>query len=133
MELHLKKKDYGFLGGGLVVALALSLASGSLIADPMVVESYTRFLVSAVVLASVFFIYRAIDAWAGELARYLEIIGAGFLLVVFTWIPHIGWHVDQMPAMLGLSPSFWLSFFHGLDLLGFLLVAYGFYLFWKQA
>lgn len=133
MKLHLSDREYGGMAVGFLLVVLLSYLSDVYIGDPGVIENYTRFVMSAVVLSAVFFIHRAVQSWAGEFARYLELIGAGLSLVLVTWVPHIGWHVSGQPPMLGVGPGFWLTFFHGLNLMGFIIVAYGFYLFWKRS
>lgn len=133
LDLRLKRKDYAIIGTGFLGVLGFASAMSYFFTDPMGVEMYTRFVMSAVILASVFFIYQAITSWAGDLARYLELIGLGLAIEMIIWMPHIGWHVSGMGPVFGLSPTFILSFFHAIGVLGFLITAYGFYLFWKQA
>lgn len=131
---HLEKKDViGFL-----VALALvivgSFAGRGL--GPATVEYYTSIIMTVLILLGVFFIYKAGTTWAGDFARYLSIMGGGFLLLLISWMPHIHWHMVKKgplgPPWMGLNPSFWLNFFHLVTALGFGVMTYGFYLFWKE-
>lgn len=133
LESYLENQDYALIGGGAIVTFLAALAMPNFVENPMRIEAYTRLVVGAVVLYGVFAIHQSIQAWAGELARYLQLIGTGLGLLMIAWIPHIGWHVAGNPSWLGMSPTFWLTFFHGLTILAFGVSSYGFHLFWKQA
>lgn len=95
-------------------------------------ELYTRYVVALSVFAALYCIYQARSSWGGDLARYLEIIGVGFILFMLLWVPHIEWHIKQMPTIFGLSRSFILGFFHTMTASTFLIAAYGFYRFWQE-
>ncbi|MFB6182849.1 MAG: hypothetical protein ABEI78_02165, partial [Candidatus Nanohaloarchaea archaeon] len=132
-DLDLKQIDFLFLGGSLGALLIISYLLRTLGKNIMVIEAYTRFIVTAIALAAIFFMYKAIKEWAGDLARYLQTIAIGIAILMISWIPHIGWHVKGMPPVMGMPPAFWLTFFHGLAIIGFGFQAYGYYLFWKKA
>jgi hypothetical protein len=130
---YLENRDYALIGGGLVLTFLAAFMAPRFVSDPMSIEAYTRLVVGAVILYGIFAIHSAIQAWAGELARYLQLIGIGLGILMLAWIPHIGWHVAGNPAWFGMSPTFWLTLFHGLTILAFVTASYGFHLFWKQA
>lgn len=130
---YLEKNDYMFLGGGLLLVLLASYILPNFLADPMSIEAYTRLVVAAVIIYGIFAINMAIQSWAGELARYLQLIGTGLGILMVAWLPHIGWHIQGNPSWLGISPSAWVTMFHGLTVLGFASASYGFHLFWKKA
>lgn len=133
LESHLERKDYGLVLGGFVLSILSAFVLPAFVDDAMRVEAYTRFLVAAVVSYGIYSIYMSIEAWAGELARYLQLIGIGLGILMVAWIPHIGWHILGNPEWLGLNPTFWITLFHSLTLLAFLTSTYGFHLFWKKA
>lgn len=131
MSLNLKPADYLIIGAGIIISIIAGFI-GDVFNVLMEVEAYTRFLVGGSIIVALVFIYKARAAWDGQLARYLEIIGAGLTILMLSWIPHIGWHLNGMNPMFGLSPSFWISFFHVLTAITFLIMGYGFYRFWKE-
>lgn len=133
IESYLESKDYGFIAGGAILTLLAALIAPRFFEDPMQIETYSRMIVAAVILYGLFSIHQAIQSWAGELARYLQLIGTGLAILMMAWIPHIGWHVRGNPEWLGMSPAFWITIFHGLTVLAFAVSTYGFHLFWKKA
>jgi FtsH-binding integral membrane protein len=130
---YLERKDYGFIAGGTVLTLLAALIAPRFFEDPMRIEAYSRMIVAAVVLYGVFSIHRAIQSWAGELGRYLQLIGTGLAILMLAWVPHIGWHVGGNPEWLGMPEAFWITMFHGLTIVAFAVSTYGFHLFWKKA
>lgn len=133
LDNYLQKNDYLLLGGGLVLSLILSLLAPRFLQQPMNIEAYSRLMVSAIILWGVFSIHKAIQSWAGELARYLQLIGLGLVILMLSWVPHIGWHLRDNPAWMGMDPTFWVTLFHSLTVLAFIVSSYGFNLFWKKA
>jgi len=133
IESYLEKKDYGFIVAGGVLTLLAALVAPRVFSDPMQIETYSRLIVAAFILYGLFSIHKAIQSWAGELARYLQLIGTGLAILMIAWIPHIGWHVRGNPEWFGMSPISWITVFHGLTVLAFAVSAYGFHLFWKKA
>lgn len=132
-EFYLRKNDYALLGGGALIVLLAAYIVPNFVQDPMNIEAYTRIIVGAIILYGIFAINSAIQSWAGELARYLQLIGIGLGILMLSWIPHIGWHLRGSPAWLGMGPAFWITLFHGMTVLAFLSASYGFHLFWKKA
>ncbi len=132
-ESYLDRNDYLLISGGLVFSVLAALVVPSFFEDPMNIEAYSRMIVGLVILYGVFAIHMSIQSWAGELARYLQLIGTGLAILMLAWIPHIGWHLQDNPAWFGMNPGFWLTLFHSLTILAFGLSAYGFHLFWKKA
>lgn len=89
------------------------------------------------VFVGIVFIYLSRSIWGGKIARYLEIIGAGLAVHMLLFIPHIQWHITGqtqggMPPLMGQPPGFWYVFFHGMSLVAFLFIGYGFYLFYQE-
>jgi uncharacterized membrane protein YfcA len=119
------------IAAGLLVAI-IGGVIGHLFSITVEAELYTRFIASGAIIVSIYFVHRARSAWDGELARYLEIIGAGFIVLMLSWVPHIGWHIRGQPEILGLSASFLIGLFHTLAAVTFLIVGYGFYRFWQE-
>jgi len=135
---HLEKRDVlGFLVTLAFIIIA-SFAGRGL--GPATVEYYTSIIMTLLMLLGIFFIYKAGTTWAGDFARYLSIMGGGFLLILISWMPHIHWHMVGLqpgvsgigPTWLSIHPTFWLNFFHLITAMGFGVMTYGFYLFWKE-
>ncbi|MFB6203171.1 MAG: hypothetical protein ABEK01_01625 [Candidatus Nanohaloarchaea archaeon] len=101
-------------------------------------ELLAGYLPGVTIPFAIYFAYRARDIWGGQITRYLEIIIAGLVAQFVIYIPHLYWHFQaigpkaSLPAW-GASTNFWYVFFHGLSAYSFLLIAYGFYRFWKSA
>ena len=133
IESYLERKDYGFIAGGAILTLLAALIAPRFFQDPMQIETYSRMIVAVVILYGVFSIHKAIQSWAGELARYLQLIGTGLAILMLAWVPHIGWHVRSNPEWFGMPEAFWITIFHGLTILAFAVSTYGFHLFWKKA
>jgi len=129
--LHLKAEDYQVIAAGVLLGVFGGVI-GHVYSVGIRAELYTRVAVSLAILVALYCIYQARTAWGGDLARYLEIIGAGLVLFMLTWIPHIEWHIQGSPVLFGLSSGFWLGFFHALTASTFLITAYGFYRFWQE-
>lgn len=131
MGLNLKPVDYSIILVGALIAVVAGFIGQSMNVTANI-EVYTRFIVGGAITVTLTLIWMARNAWDGELARYLEIIGAGLFILMMSWIPHIGWHMAGSPERFGLNPSFWVSFFHILTAVTFLIIGYGFYQFWKE-
>lgn len=129
--MELKRQDYGIIAGGFLLAVLAGFL-GQLYNVTGRIELYTQFVTTSAILVTLYFIHQGRRAWGGDLARYLEIIGIGFALLMLTWVPHIQWHIGGEPAWLSLSGSFWVTFFHVLTAVTFLIVGYGFYWFWQE-
>lgn len=130
----LERRDLQVIGLGIVLsAITAVLAQYGIYTFEH--EIMLDYLEAVPLLLGVVFIYRARHLWGGEIARCMELVGIGLAIHMLIWIPHLRWHLigleqQQLPAWIGLDPSFWYVFFHTVSLFGFVLVAYGFYLFW---
>jgi hypothetical protein len=124
----LERKDKAIV----IAAFGLSILIGVLrqigIQGPL---KAAAFLIVPAGLISIYYIYRAAQAWGGEVARYLTFMGIGMAVFVINMVPHIVWHIQDTPAFFGIDNSFWYIFFHGGIALGFVYLAYGFYLFYQ--
>jgi len=129
MPLELEKKEYGLIFGGLAVAAVLGFI-GHLAEAPPQVEQYIDFLTGAIIIGSLAVMYKASNLLGGEIAKNLQVMGAGVLIYILTYYPHIFWHAGLVPAPL--SDHFGYVFYHAATALAFFLVGYGFYGFYKM-
>lgn len=129
---NLEKKDWYLFG----FAAALSIIGG-IMGQYYNFSQPTGILIDQLSLVPIFiglvFIYLARSEWSGDIARTLELIGIGLAIHMLIFVPHINWHISgstltELPALLGIAPSFWYVLFHGLSLTAFGLIGYGFYL-----
>lgn len=128
--MNLERTDYAVIG----TALILSLLAGALkqlgIASIPVGPASMLMLPAGII--SLIFIYLAAQEYGGMIARYLYFIGSGIAVFLVMTFPHVFWHQAKMPAFLGISGSFWYTFYHGGILVSFFFIGYGFYLFYKS-
>lgn len=134
----LQQRDWQIIGAGLLLSLVGGVV-GHLGLVSVQQEIMVGYAAVIPIIPGLAFIWLARDQWGGQVARYLELIGAGFAVHLVVWVPHIRWHVlaeadpnHVPPAWLGFDPSFWYVFFHGISLFAFALITYGFYLFWQE-
>lgn len=134
MAFNLQRSDYKVIIGGVVATLAVSF--GALVAGvgPMV-ELPIDILTAIVTLAGVYFIYKTVGTFGGDVARYLAVIGIGLVYYALTFIPHTQLHIMQIETgMSQIGPINLLALFmfqHIATIWVFVLAAYGFYLFWR--
>lgn len=140
MGLNLESKDYGLIGGLLAVSAAIGYLGttgfwagfvGGDVPPGMVLEMWLDRLTVVIIFAGLLAIYKARGLWGGEVARNLELIGAGLAGYMLVYLPHIHWHIAESPAWLGMDPNFWFGFFHMIQAAAFFLASYGFYEFWQ--
>jgi hypothetical protein len=127
--MNLERSDLAVIGGALAVSVLTGLLKASGVNVPL---GPLSMLMLPAGIISIVFVYLAAQEYGGEIARYLYFIALGigwFLLMTF---PHVFWHQEKMPALLGIDPSFWYIFFHGGILVSYFFIGYGFYLFYKS-
>lgn len=129
MVLELEQKDYGVILGGLA-AITVAAYIGHLQEVSPQIEMYIDYLTGAIIIASLAIMYKASDLLGGEIARNLQIMGAGAAIYLVTYYPHIMWHQQRIAAPI--SDHFGYVFYHGATALAFLLVGYGFYGFYEM-
>lgn len=122
----LKQKDKGVIATAFGLSILVGVFRQVGVQGPL---RATAFLILPAGLISIYYIYRAAQVWGGEVARYLTFIGIGMAVFILNSVPHIVWHLQKTPNLLGLDSSFWYMFFHGGIALGFVYMTYGFYLF----
>jgi hypothetical protein len=122
-NLHLKKRDYAFLGFSFSIALITGII-GQVVGFNDVFAATSTYIQLPFILAGLYYIYRLRD-WGGKVGRNLQLIGLGLMMTMVNWIPHIPWHINGMPAM-GVSQGFWLGLFHSWVIAGFLMISYAF-------
>jgi hypothetical protein len=134
---QLEKQDWYLVGIAALITVAMAVF-GATRYYTLQIGSLVEFSSVIPVFAGLVFIYLSRSIWGGKIARYLEIIGAGLAVHMLLFIPHIQWHITGqteggMPPLIGQPPGFWYMFFHGMSLVAFLFIGYGFYLFYQEA
>lgn len=120
-------EDTAIIAGGLLVAVIGGLATQL----GVISTSMIQFVSIIVLLTAPVSIYSGKRLWGGEVARNMQFVAIGLTAVIFKMVPDILW--DGGVSFLGLGASFWTGFFNFLGAIGFALVSYGFYRFWKLA
>lgn len=121
-------EDYIIVFGGITVAIM-----GGLLRHMYVLEgNVIYFLTLLVLLAAPVSIYFGKKVWGGEVGRTFELVSIGLVCVMVNRIPQITYNLTNW-NILGLSVRFWAGFFNFLGAVGFAIVSYGFYRFWKVA
>lgn len=122
------REDYVIMTGGLTVAVAGGIARQIGLID----SSMTQLLTILVLVTAPVSIYSGKKMWGGEMAKNMELVAIGLGAVIVHRIPEILWGSQFLQA-LGLTSPFWKGFFNFLAAVGFAIVSYGFYRFWKVA
>jgi len=128
MDLHINREDV-ILVTGLVLAAVLNGVIWHVMNFDTAAEGWFRFIEAGAVLTALYGVYRARGLWGGEVARSLEVTSIGIITYMLSYTPHIGWHIANNPAILGIQSEAWIGFFHGISAVSFLIVGYGLYLF----
>lgn len=117
----------------LIITAGLGIAVlGGLARQAGVINNRTIQLLTVIVLFTApVSIYSGKKVWGGELAQNMGFVAVGLVAVIAQKIPVLLW--GSQISLLGLSPSFWTGFLNFLGAIGFALVSYGFYRFWKLA
>lgn len=131
MDLALKEDDYYFLGGVSVIVV-LGAILGHVMGWTQATENILRFFTGAAILLGLVGLYRNVPQLDGVFARNMEMIGIGTATFLVSWLPHIGWHLQQRPSLFGLNTGFWAGLFHTWNAVSFLIISYGIYLFHKS-
>lgn len=128
MNVYLEKQDYAIALGGVVLAIVSGFLVALIPQKAPIIDLATNYVPSLVMLVGLIFIVLGRRHFGGQLARCLEVVGVATAVLMISWIPHFIWHVLGMTSLLGISPGFWLTFFHVLTASAFVLYMYGFYL-----
>lgn len=129
---HLERQDVFIIGLLLIVSVLSGFWLETLQQQQVLtVHDVTFYLPGIALILGAPFIYLARKGLGGDVARDLEVTGAGLLLLGVFWVIFAQYFTAGNPAWLGLSPSFWTVFIMGAVASSFFLIAYGFYLFWK--
>ncbi|MFB6203170.1 MAG: hypothetical protein ABEK01_01620 [Candidatus Nanohaloarchaea archaeon] len=130
MALHLEKTDKQVMAGGLLAVILLAVLS-HVMQWPRVVELIFDGFSAIFGIAAGYFVYKGSDALGGNFGRYLTVIGIGVAYYTVTAIPHI---VGHIVGFQGIGPISGLAIFmaqHILVFWMFVMIAYGFYLFYR--
>ncbi|MFB6115826.1 MAG: hypothetical protein ABEK04_06100 [Candidatus Nanohalobium sp.] len=130
-----EREDWIILGTGVLLGLIAAVLgfTGTL---GLKAEKMMGYLPAIPIPFAVTFLYLTRKHYGGKISRYVEIISIGLAINSLLYIPHLFWHfsrhkIGHLPSW-GLNPSFWYVFYHGLSAVGFIYIAYGFYLFWTS-
>jgi hypothetical protein len=122
------REDYVILTGGLGVAVAGGVARQL----GLISASLTQLITLLVLVTAPVSIYSGRKLWGGEMAKNMELVAIGLGAVILHRIPEIIWGSGFLEE-IGLASAFWVGFFNFLGAVGFAIVSYGFYRFWKLA
>ncbi|MFB6180925.1 MAG: hypothetical protein ABEJ93_03535 [Candidatus Nanohalobium sp.] len=122
------RKDYAIMTGGLTIAVLGGVARQV----GLISSSVTQLITLLVLITAPVSIYSGRKLWGGEVAKNMELVAIGLGAVILHRIPELLWG-SKFLAQLGLSDPFWKGFFNFLGAVGFAIVSYGFYGFWKVA
>lgn len=131
MALNLERKDYLLIVGGTILVLAAAFVNQRFTLGNTYVIGDAITTIAGI--STVYFIYRSQDVLGGEVGRYALIIGLGIGFYSITLMPHVISHENMILSGLvgkNMAISVYIAQ-HILVLWSFLLIAYGFYLFWK--
>lgn len=123
--------DKYFISGALILTVLAGVWAHLMGVTPAV-DGMIDFFTAAAVLGGLYFIYLARDLLGGETARHLEVIGIGLLVFVLAYWPSYTWSTAGNPAWLGFGSAFWSMLFGVGNIVGFAIITYGFYSFWKM-
>ncbi|MFB6115549.1 MAG: hypothetical protein ABEK04_04585, partial [Candidatus Nanohalobium sp.] len=76
--------------------------------------------------------YSGKKVWGGEMEKSIELVAIGLICVIINRIPQVIYGINSLDVF-GLGIRFWAGFFNFLGAVGFAIVSYGFYRFWKVA
>lgn len=131
MALNLERSDVLAIVGGVFLVLILAFLNHRTGIEQISLVGDVTATVAG--LGAVYFIYKSQDTIGGDLGRYMLIIGVGIAYYSVTLIPHILSHETQfLTSLIGQTAAIAVYIAqHILVFWSFLLIAYGFYLFWR--
>lgn len=124
----MEREDYIIIFGGLAIAILGGILRHLYILDGGVIYVLTLL----VILTAPISIYSGKKVWGGEMAKNMGLVAIGLGAVIINRIPQVVYQVNALD-IFGLSIRFWAGFFNFLGVVGFAIVSYGFYKFWKVA
>ncbi len=122
------REDYAIMTGGLAVAVVGGIARQI----GLISGTATQLITLVVLLFAPVSIYSGKKLWGGEMAKNMELVAIGLGAVIIHRVPELIWG-SQFLQSIGLTSPFWKGFFNFLGAVGFAIVSYGFYRFWKLA
>lgn len=129
MRLLLEKSDYYLAIGGVLFSIAAGFLVALVPQKAPLIDLATNYVPSLIMVVGILFIALGRKHFGGQVERCLDVVGIATAVLLISWVPHFVWHVLGMTALFGVSPGFWLGFFHTLTGGAFVLYLYGFYLF----
>lgn len=127
----MQKNDKLFVAGAVLMAVLGGVWAHLLELTPAV-DGMIDFFTAAAVLVGLSFVYLSRDNLGGETSENLTVLGVGLFVFVVSYWPSYVWSTAGNPAWFGLTTGFWNILFGMLNLVGFGIVAYGFYNFWDM-
>jgi hypothetical protein len=122
------REDYAIIFGGIAIAIL-----GGILRHLYILDGGAIYLLTLVViLTAPISIYSGKKVWGGEMAKNMELVAIGLGAVIINRIPQVVYQINALD-FFGLSIRFWAGFFNFLGAVGFAIVSYGFYKFWKVA
>lgn len=122
------REDYAIMTGGLAVAVVGGIARQI----GLISGTATQLITLVVLLFAPVSIYSGKKLWGGEMAKNMELVAIGLGTVIIHRVPELIWG-SRFLQSIGLTSPFWKGFFNFLGAVGFAIVSYGFYRFWKLA
>lgn len=133
MNLHLKSRDYKIVGMLLLVAFISGFPLAYLERTALIsIHDISFYLPGPALLVGAVIIYLARNKVGGTVSRNLEVIGSGTTLLAIGWILWAAYFAAGFPVW-GISSAFWVMFLGTLIITSFIVIGYGFYLFWKMS
>lgn len=123
--MDLKSRDVKVIGSLLTLWILSAFIGGHFRLMEMfgpVIELPLDLLTALTGILSVFFIYKSVNVFGGDMTRYLSVVGAGISIFALSLAPHIWMHINN-PSIAGF-----FVFAHVLTGMSFLTITYGFYL-----
>jgi hypothetical protein len=124
----MEREDYLIILGGISIAILGGILRHMYILDGGAIYVLTL----VVILTAPISIYSGKKVWGGEMAKNMELVAIGLGCVIINRIPQVVYQLNALDVF-GLSIRFWAGFFNFLGAVGFAIVSYGFYKFWKVA
>lgn len=127
-DVVLTRGDRVLMAGWLVVSLIAGVL-GQLIQWTYALDILLIWIMIVPALVGLFFVYRGVQRVGGLIARNLTILGVGLFVHILLFVPLVQWHLELMPAWIGIPSGAWYVLLHGMSGVGFLTTTYAFYRF----
>jgi xanthosine utilization system XapX-like protein len=120
-------RDWQIFGGGLGIVIVASILAHRMQA-PIQVEMILDTIVTLLGVSVGYFAYKTSKTYGGGVARYVSIMALGVVYYSLTLMPHVMTHIGMLSVPVPKMAFFY--WMHITTIWAFILVAYGFYLFW---